>query len=104
MAQVSYSTRAFMKHGVGKYSAEVSELTGGGETPFTCQIYNDSADAGFVLIDDATGREVRMVEAQCVRDNGEEEWGDILYWVFKSDDSDTRRLKIHPIEIKVFND
>lgn len=102
--QVSYSTQAFMKHAPGQYSAEISELTGGGETPLTYQIYNDSADSGFVLICADTGREVRMVEANTVRDNGETEWGDILYWVFKSDPSDVRRLKIHPITIKVFND
>jgi hypothetical protein len=89
-----------MKHKPGRYSAEVSELTGGGEHPFATRIYPDASDVGFVLLCADTGREVRMVMAATERNNENE----VLWWTLKSDDNDVRRLKIHPIEITVYND
>lgn len=98
--RIGYSTRAFTKLGVGRYTAEISELTGGGEHELGCQIYGDSADYGFMLHCADTQRSVRMVESQTHRDNE----GDVTHWTFKSDPRDTARLKIHPIEITVYND
>lgn len=98
--RIGYSARAFTKVGVGRYSAEISELTGGGEHDLGCQIYPDAADYGFKLICADTDREVRMVESETHRNNE----GEITHWTFKSDRQDTQRLKIHPIEITIYND
>jgi hypothetical protein len=98
--QVYHSTRKMTKHKPGRYSAEISELTAGGRQPLVSQIYPDSVDQGFILVEDETGREVRMVQSNTEYDRE----GDMMWISFTSDKRDVAQLKILPIEITVYND
>lgn len=97
---LTYSTSVLTKHGIGKYSTKVSDLTEGGKWPLFCQVYKNSADAGFILVCATTGREVRMRLESTHTDRD----GDVTRWVVRSDPRDTSKLNIHPIEVQIFND
>lgn len=71
-----------------RFSAEISMLSAGGKRPAFCQIFNDSADEGLVLVSRHTGTEVHYV-ANRTNSNNE---GEILSWELIPTDASLRKV------------
>ena len=69
------------------FVTEISTLNGNGLNPLS-QVWNDSCDAGFVMVSQITGVEVTFVLVDQHRDRD----SDITHWEFAASHSDVLRM------------
>lgn len=78
----------------GEFRQEASSLRG---YKFNSQIWDDSADAGFVMVSDRTGESLPFYLSEVKTDNE----GDVLAWHYKAYSKDPKLSKLTAV---VWND
>lgn len=94
-----YSSSLMMKHGPLQYSTDASILSHHANGPMFGQVYDDSADEGFILVSAKSGREMRMHIVNTFRNAD----NDITHWVLESNKEDAKRLSTPVLTITVWN-